>query len=180
MDVMGSSATGRRVRRLRARLRDMAGLTLAEVLVAMAVLTIGLLGVASAIVVSSGGVSAGITAGHGAIERGYAVSTATLLAQDWVEQIRRLVPAGFRCPVPCDDGSLTFDTIGNPPTGFTAQAFGTIPGYPNFSRSVTVTSNSPGTYMKTVTVTVRYRYASGSRMAEEGIGVSTIIAARPL
>lgn len=160
-------------------LGDTRGLTLPEILVAMAILTIGLVGVAGSLVVASGGIAGGINRGQGAIERGYAVSTATMLAQDWIEQIRRLVPTQFRCGTSCYGSMTPVDTIGNPPTGFTAQAFNSIPNYPNFSRSVTVTSNVPGTNMKTVTVTVRYKYASGAGMAEEGLGISTIIAARP-
>jgi prepilin-type N-terminal cleavage/methylation domain-containing protein len=158
---------------------DQRGLTLPEIIVAMAILTIGLVGVAGALVVASGGVAGGISRGQGAIEHGYAVSTATLLAQDWVEQIRRLVPTGYRCGTACGGSMTPIDTIGNPPAGFSAQAFGDITGYPNFSRSVTVTANSPAANMKTVTVTVRYKYSSGAGMIEEGLGISTIIAARP-
>ncbi len=155
------------------------GLTLPEILVAMAVITIGLLGVASSLVVASGGVAGGINRGQGAIERGNAVSTATLLAQDWIEEIRRLVPTNYRCGTSCGGSTTPVDTISDPPSGFTAQAFGGIPSYPNFSRSVKVEADSPGTNMKTVTVTVRYKYASGSGMAEEGLAISTILAARP-
>lgn len=176
--------TGRRTAvvergRVLARAGEEHGLTLPEILVSMAVLTIGLLGVASSLVVSSGGVAGGIQRGQGAIERGNAVSTATMLAQEWIEQVRRLVPTKFRCGTSCGGSTTPVDTIGNPPTGFTAQGFTAITGYPNFSRSMTVTSNSPGTNMKVVTVTVRYKYSSGSGMVEEGIGISTIIAARP-
>jgi len=165
------------IRRFRGH--DERGLTLPEVLVAMAVLTIGLLGVASSLVVSSGGVSAGITRGQGAIERSYAVSTATILAQEWIEQIKRLVPTQFRCGTSCNGSMAPVDSMTNPPTGFSAQGFGTITGFANFSRSVNVEAATPGANMKTVTVTVRYRYSSGSRLMEEGLSVSTIIAARP-
>lgn len=172
---------------------DDRGLTLPEILVAMAILTIGLLGVAGSLIVSSGGVSAGITRGQGAIERSYAVSAATVLAQEWIERIRRLVPTTFRCGTTCL-GSQVFnctgqlgsapwnscDTLASQVTaGFPAEAFGSISGFPNFSRSVNVESGVPGANMKTVTVTVRYKYSSGSRLTEEGISVSTIVAARP-
>lgn len=146
----------------------------------MAVLTIGLLGVAGSLVVASGGVSGGISRGQGAIERGYGASTATMLALEWIEEIRRLVPTNFRCGTPCGGSSNAVDTIATAITdNFATQTFGGISGYLNFSRSVTLTSNSPGTNMKTVTVTVRYKYSSGSSMVEEGVGISTVIAARP-
>lgn len=158
---------------------DERGLTLPEILVAMAILTIGLLGVAGSLVVSSGGVSAGISRGQGAIERGHAVSTATMLAQEWVEQIRRLVPTQFRCGNTCSGSMAPVDSMTNPPSGFSAQAFGSISGYPNYSRSVTVDAATPAANMKTITVTVRYKYSSGSGMSEEGLTMSTILAARP-
>lgn len=174
LDTVLSMPTARRTGGL-----DERGLTLPEILVAMAILTVGLLGVASSLVVSSGGVSAGITGGQGAIERGHAVSTATTLAQEWLEQIRRLGPTQFRCGTSCSGSMAPVDTMTNPPSGFSAEAFGAISGYPNFSRSVTVAASTPAANMKTVTVTVRYKYSSGSRLAEEGLSISTIIAARP-
>lgn len=145
----------------------------------MAVIAIGIVGVGGSLLVASGGVAGGINRGQGAIERGYAASTATLLAQAWIEQIKQLVPTGYRCGTSCGGSTAPVDSIGNPPTGFSAQAFGSIPNHPNFSRAVVVETNLPGANMKTVTVIVRYRYSSGTAMAEEGVGVSTIMAARP-
>ncbi|MBI2218344.1 MAG: prepilin-type N-terminal cleavage/methylation domain-containing protein [Candidatus Rokubacteria bacterium] len=155
------------VPRANSSFRDTTGLTLPEILVAMAVLTIGLLGMASALVVSSAGVSAGITGGQGAIERGAAVSTAMMLAQERLEQVKR---APYTITGPVDQ-----ITAANFPT----EAFGSITGYANFSRSVAIQDSTPGANMKTVTVTVRYKYAAAAGMVQEGVGLSTIIAARP-
>lgn len=168
MPVARSRRHADRVRsRLPRSLCDTGGLTLPEILVSMAILTIGLLGMAAALIVSTGGVSAGLNGGQGAIERGNAVSTATMLAQERLEQVRRVAyTAGV-------------DQITT--ASFPAEAFDSINGYPSFSRTVTIqddTPSSPGV-MKTVTVTVRYRYAATAGMNEEGLVLSTIIARRP-
>lgn len=146
---------------------DQRGLTLPEILVAMAILTIGLLGMAAALAVSSGGVSAAITGGQGAIERGFGVSAATVLAQARLEQVKRA------------DYIITGGVDEITAANFPSEAFGSIAGYPNFSRSVTIENGTPGPNMKTVTVTVRYRYAAASGRSEEGLTLGTIVAARP-
>src|SRR5207245_10974482 len=66
------------------------GFALVEILVAMSIISIGLLGLAGAMTVQSGGLSSSIAMGQGAVTRGYYVSTATLLAQDRLEQVKRL------------------------------------------------------------------------------------------
>jgi hypothetical protein len=147
------------------------GLTLAEILIAIAVLTIGLLGVAGALAVSTGGVTGGITGGQAAIERGFAASTAVMLAQEWVEEIKR------RRYTASDDELVP--TSPSAPTGFADQAFGSIPGYPNHSRQARIFADQPAANMKTVIVTVRYRYASATGTGEEGMTLGTIAARRP-
>jgi prepilin-type N-terminal cleavage/methylation domain-containing protein len=146
---------------------DQRGLTLPEILVAMAILTIGLLGMASALAVSSGGVSAAITGGQGAIERGFGVSAATMLAQARLEQVKRA------------DYIITGGVDEITAANFPSEPFGSIAGHANFSRSVTIENSTPGPTMKTVTVTVRYRYTAGSGRIEEGLTLGTIVAARP-
>lgn len=136
----------------------------------MAILTIGLLGVAGALMVSSG-VMGGLATGQAGVTRGYYVSAAAMLAQDRLEQVKRLQYS---------IGPPAVDQLGSgTPSGFSDEAYGAISGYPNFTRNVRVTDASPGANMKTVTVTVGFKFASSSRMREESISVSTIAAARP-
>ena len=97
------------------------GFTLMEVLVAMVILTVGLLGVAALI--------AGIINSNKLSNR---ISTATVLAQDKMEDINRL---GYSNAV-----SETRASMSSP--------------YDNYEREVTITPNSPATGMSMVTVTV--------------------------
>jgi hypothetical protein len=138
---------------------------------AIAVLTIGLLGVAGALMVQAGGVAAGLSTGQAAITRGYYVSTATMLAQERLEQVRRLQYA---------IGPPSVDQIGAPtPVGFEDEAYGTIAGFPNFTREVRVQSGIPVANTKTVTVTVRFRLPTQRGTNTESLAMSTVIAARP-
>lgn len=146
--------------------RSEAGFTLVEVLVAIAILSIAFLGLGSAMAVQ-GGLASGATSGHAAVARSYAASTATMLAQQRMEQIKRLTY------------TLTTDQIGTPtPTGFEDEDFGTIAGYTNFRREVRV-QNYPAENMKTITVTVAFRVISPTGMQTESLALSTLVAARP-
>ena len=97
------------------------GFTLMEVLVAMLILSVGLLGMAALIT--------GIINSNKLSNR---ISTATVLAQDKMEDIKRI---GYDNAV-----SETKASMPSP--------------YANYEREVTVTPNSPATGMSTVTVTV--------------------------
>ena len=66
------------------------GFTLIEVVIALALLTIALLGVASAVALQSGGIAVSLPIGQAAVTRGHHVSVATFLAQERLEQVRRL------------------------------------------------------------------------------------------
>ncbi|MEA3416821.1 MAG: prepilin-type N-terminal cleavage/methylation domain-containing protein [Thermodesulfobacteriota bacterium] len=104
------------------RLRDNnSGFTLIEVLIAMVILTVGLLGTAALII--------GIINSNKLSNR---ISTATVLAQDKMEDIKRI---GYNNAV-----SETKASMSSP--------------YDNYEREVTVTSNSPSNGMKTINVTV--------------------------
>jgi prepilin-type N-terminal cleavage/methylation domain-containing protein len=151
-------------------LRGDRGITLPEVLVAMAILTIGLLGVAGTMALSTGGVVAGLAGGQAAVEHGYAMSTATLLAQARLEEVKRLmwtlVPA--------------VDQIGGtpgPPPALPDEA--AVPDYPAFAREVRVLDATPAANMKTVSVTVRYRYSGGRGLSQEALTLRTVVAVRP-
>lgn len=143
------------------------GFTLAEVLVSMALLTVGLLGVGAALAVQSGVVT-GVTTGQAAVTRGYYGSTATMLAHERLEQVRRL------------QYTVSVDELSEPtPTGFEDEKFGSIAGLPDFSREVRIQGATPAANSKTVTVTVRYNLPTDNKTITESVILSTIIAARP-
>jgi len=107
------------------RLRDNNnGFTLMEVLVAMVILTVGLLGTAALII--------GIINGNKLSNR---ISTATVLAQDKMEDIKRAGYAGA-----ADD----------------AEDYNTIDDYPLYKRITEVDDDDPAEGMKKITVTVSW------------------------
>jgi type IV pilus assembly protein PilV len=104
------------------------GFTLSEVLIAMVVLSIGLLGL-SAMTLAMGK----------SLTFSKQQTVATTLAQDKIEAVRhtpyaQVVPAS------------------HPP-----EAYNTIPGYPQFSRTVAVHTDSPVADTKTVAVTISWQ-----------------------
>lgn len=146
------------------------GFTLVETLIALAILTVGLLGVAGAVAVQSGGVAASLPFGQGVITRSHYMSTATMLAQERLEELKRLqysVSLG--------------DQFGADPTpaGFADEDFGTLAGLPNFRREVRVQTGAPAANMKTVTVTVRFNLPNAPAQSQESVVLTTLIAARP-
>ena len=102
------------------------GFTLIEVLIAMVILSIGLLGTASLIT--------GIIRGNKVSNR---ISTATTCAQDKMEEIRML---GY-------SGMPTSDTI-------TTESYNSITNYSLYKRVAFTDVDNPAAGMKTVTVTV--------------------------
>jgi Tfp pilus assembly protein PilV len=149
-----ASRRGRRVRESGARVprSSAAGLTLLEVLFALALLSVGLLAVAVAFPVGVSGV-----------EQGKQQTTAVFLADQRLEQIKAT-----------DFSSITA-------ANFPAEAFGTIASHPRFRRTVTIT-NSPGGVANTVRVDVSVFYrpvvSFGVLTAERQVTVSTLIADR--
>ena len=158
--------------RHRASPEDTRGFTLIEVLVALAILTIALLGVASAVAVQSGGIAVSMPMGQAAITRSHHVSTATFLAQERLEQVRRWQ---YRIGPP----ALDEIGAGTPPASLPDEDFGTIGGFPDFRREVTVQDAVPGEFLKTITVTVKFALPGGAGIALESITMTTIVAARP-
>ena len=104
------------------RVRTARGFTLIEILIALTLLAIGLLGMA--------GLTVGIMRGNSLSKE---VTTATALAQDKMEDIKRL---GYN--------------------GATAQSEGynSIAGYTHYRRDTVIDVDTPNIGMKTVTVTV--------------------------
>ncbi len=152
--------------------RDDHGFTLIEVVIALAILTVALLGVAGAVAVQSGGIAVSLPLGQAAVTRGHHVSTATFLAQERLEQVRRLQ---YRIGPP----ALDEIGAGAPPTALPDEDFGTIAGFPDFRREVTVQDAVPGESLKTVGVTVKFALPGDAGIAVESISMTTIIAARP-
>ncbi len=110
------------------------GFTLIEVLVAMVILSVGLLGTAALItgIIRSNQVSNRIT-------------TATVLAQDKMEEIRRL---GYF-------GMPTSDTT-------TTESYNSITNYSLYKRVTSTDVVNPAADMKTVTVTVYWNSDNSS------------------
>jgi len=104
------------------RVRTARGFTLIEILIALTLLAIGLLGMA--------GLTVGIMRGNSLSKE---VTTATALAQDKMEDIKRLGYSG-----------ATKQTEG----------YNSIAGYANYKRETEVDVDTPNIGMKTVTVTV--------------------------
>ena len=168
-------------------MRKARGFTLVEVLIALAILTIAVLGVAATTALQSVGGSAGaVSFGQAAVTRGYYLSTATMLAQDRLEQVKRVQ---YRCgaPNPCGapDPFAPVDANGAPPN-FADEPIGTIPVgpgpncpcHPNLSRQVRVTGG-PAADTRRVTVTVAFTLPTSQGANAESMNITTLIAARP-
>jgi len=129
-----------------------AGLTLLEVLFALALLSVGLLAVALA-----------FPAGVAGVEQGKQQTTAIFLADQRLEQIKAT-----------DFSNITA-------ANFPAEGINTIANHPRFRRTVTIT-NSPGGVANTVRVDVSVFYrpvvSFGVLTAERQVTVSTLIADR--
>ena len=102
------------------------GFTLPEVLIAIVVLMVGLLGVAGlTIIVIRGNVFS------------KQITTAVTIASDQMERMKAL---GFA-------GTASTDTT-------TTEAYGTLPDFPLYKRTTSIDVDSPATRMKIVTVKV--------------------------
>lgn len=115
------------------------GFTLIEVLIALMMLAVVFLGL-SALTIA---VSTGLSSSH-------TVTTAITLAQDRIEEIK--------------NGGYAQATAANYPT----EDYHTIPGYPQFRRTVTITTDSPIPNVKTVKVTVSWQ-GKGGRTREASL-----------
>ncbi len=116
------------------------GFTLIEVLIAIVILSVGLLGMAS--------LTVGIINGN---RFSNDLTTATTLAQDKMEDIRRV---GY-----ANAASETKATMSSP--------------YSDYKREVTVTADSPATDMKTVIVKA---YWGGASKEDHNVELKTILA----
>ena len=153
-NVFRRSTLSTYVRRAHRPLGDQSGISLIEILFAIALIGIGLAAVAAAFPAALSGV-----------EAGQQQTTATFLAEQRLEQIKGTVYANI--------------TAAN----FPAEAYGTIPGAPTYRRTVTITGNPgspPVTNTVRVDVSVFYRpvMAFGVLAGERQVVVSTLIASR--
>jgi len=160
----------------RSPFRDQAGISLAEVLVAVFLIGVGLTALLSAAPVGVAG-----------METGRQQSTALFLAQDKLERVKAW--ALSNAAVPAQQG---FATIAGGGSCFTAgvgpcaaDAYGTIPGYGRYRRVVTATPDPatpppPGHTRTVVTVQVFYQPVSdqGVSATERQVTLSTMLALR--
>lgn len=116
------------------------GLSLIELMVAMLLLAVALLGLAAAFAPS-----------RIAIEEGNQITTGVGLARQTLENMRNRVY----------DSTTDELTSANYP----AEAYGSIPNFPGYRRSVLIEDGVPQTNTKRVTVTVNYRDNKGVEQA---------------
>lgn len=162
------------------------GFTLVEVLIALVLLTVAMLGVGAAVGVQSGGTAKSISFGLGAVSRAGSVSTATFLAQDRLERVKGFLVQNYTVNNGTGAVADPFSGAVGAPPGFADEGFGTIPVgpgpgcpcYPNFSRQVRVVAG-PVAATNQVTVTVTFTASGDDRVNTENVAVSTLVAARP-
>lgn len=153
------------------------GFSLIEVLVALALLTIAVLGVGAVVGVQSGGTAQSLSVGLGGVARAGLLSTATFLAEDRLEQVKGFLVQNYTV----NGGNVTDPFAaavaqGNAPSGFPDEPLGTIGGYPNVSRQVRVVGLG-ATHQ--VTVTVFFSAPGDNGVHTESVAVTTLMAARP-
>lgn len=142
------------------------GFTLIEVMVAIALLTIGILGIAATVGVQSRGVASGVAFGQAAVSRANSIATATMLAQARLEEIKNA------------QYTASADQITT--ANFPDEAYGAISGYTGYRRTVAIASSTPVAGAKTITVQVFFQPLLETGIGqEEGVNLTTIIAQRP-
>ena len=164
----------------RAMLRNDRGMTLAELLIAMAVLSLGLAALMSVVPVASYGV-----------QDGNQTSTATFLAQQRMEQIRNatwdaasdcvgLSPNSTSPPAPSPAATCGATAVTYPDEA-------AVPGFTQYSRAVRITDCGvtacgavTSSSMRLVTVTVTYRplSAAGGSNSNTTVTLEWLIAQR--
>jgi prepilin-type N-terminal cleavage/methylation domain-containing protein len=135
-----------------------AGFTLAEILVACAIISVGLVAVAM-----------GFGVGVDGVEAGRQQSTAVFLAEQRIEQAKELAMR---------QTGLVQLTSANLAA---SEAYGTIAGAPpRYRRTTTITDNPGGVLGKRVDVTVFYRPVTGRGVltTERSVSLSIFLASR--
>lgn len=142
--------------------REEAGFTLAEILVACAVISVGLIAVAT-----------GFGIGVDGVEAGRQQSTALFLAEQRIEQVRALA---LQPPLLLANVNST-----NLPSPENYGYSGTLPGAPKgYWRTTTITNNPAGVSGARVDVTVYYRPVTGRGVltTERSVSLSIFLANR--
>jgi Tfp pilus assembly protein PilV len=127
------------------------GLSLAEILVAAVIVTIGFTAIASGFQYALSG-----------IELGKRQTEAVFLAEQKLEQIKA-------------DALAKYDTMGP----YAAEAYGAIAGYPNHRRTVTMTTDPPGAVnTRRIQVSVFYQLTGSYRVAlqEREVRIDALVA----
>jgi prepilin-type N-terminal cleavage/methylation domain-containing protein len=136
---------------------EQAGFTLAEILVACAIISVGLVAVAM-----------GFGIGVDGVEAGRQQSTAVFLAEQRIEQAKEL---------PMRQTGLVQLVVGNLPA---SEAYGSIASAPGYRRTSVITDNPTGLQGKRVDVTVFYRPVTGRGVltTERSVSLSIFLASR--
>jgi prepilin-type N-terminal cleavage/methylation domain-containing protein len=135
-----------------------AGFTLAEIMVACAIISVGLVAVAT-----------GFGFGVDGVEAGRQQSTAVFLAEQRIEQAKELAMR---------QTGLVQLTVANLPA---TEAYGTIPGAPpRYRRTTTITINPAAVIGARVDVVVFYRPVTGRGVlsTERSVSLSIFLASR--
>ena len=159
-----------------ALVRDARGMTLAEVLVAIAIIGVGLAALASAIPLSAYG-----------IQEGNQLSTATFLANQRLEQVRNA--AWTQTPAVDNLGVSASSTAAPQSSGTTTfPDEAAVTSYTDYARTVRITDCSAGggcqgvasATLRQVTVTVSYRPLTGvgQATAVKPVSVTMLVARR--
>ena len=138
-------------------MQDARGFSLAETLMAAAILIVGVAVVLSALMYGVAGV-----------EGSRGTSTAVFLAEQKLEQVRAFVVS--------TDPAQGFANL----TGTSFPAESTITGYPNYRRTVSITANAGGNAdLQLITVTVFFKPIKSTGLsAETSIAVQSLVARR--
>ena len=138
--------------------REESGFTLVEILVAIAILMVGLVAVMQLFPLGTAGV-----------ESGRRQSTGVFLAEQRIEQIKAWSLGTV--------GTQGFATIVQGGACCLNDAFGSIPGYPEYSRTVTI-ANGPTATTRLVRVQVTYRRVNVASTLTGGtqVDLATLIA----
>ena len=149
--------------------KDESGLTLVEIVVAVAILMIGLVAVMQAFPIATQGT-----------DTGRRQSTADFLAEQKIEQIRAWSlapsPRGFDNMPTCDP-NCTGLTLEKAP--FNLEDFNSIPGYGDYRRTVIVQNGPANTRLVRVTLSLRRITGVGvSTGTGTQVSVETLIAKR--
>ena len=145
--------------------KEESGFTLVEILVAVFILMIGLVAVMQWFPLGTAGV-----------ETGRRQSTAVFLAEQQIEQIK-----AFALSTAAGQGfanmPLCNPCAGAAPFGPAPPNFNTIPGYPEYQRTVTINLGPTGT-TRLVRVQVQYRRVTGGAVLAGGqqVDFTTLIA----